>query len=458
MTEKTAREAAVILAEKILDEKEYSHTALHGFLDRASWMSRQDRAFLSRIVTGTVEQRLFLDYAIDQVSKVKTQKMKPFIRAVLRTAAYQIFFMDGVADRAACSESVNLVKKSRLHNLSGFVNGVLRSLIREKEGISDLTGIQDKTRAMSLGYSMPEWIIKEWQGMFSGDVTERILKSISEESPVVVRVNTSLASVGQVRKSLEARGVKGEAGPYFSSSLILSGFSRLEELECFQKGWIQVQDTSSQLVGYLAAPKEGSRIIDVCAAPGGKTLHAADLLRGTGKVTACDLSEEKVRLIRDNVRRIGFQNIEPVVHDALQSNPAWEETADLVIADLPCSGLGVMGRKPDIRYRMTKEQIVALQKLQREMLAVVSGYVKPGGRLIYSTCTITREENVENVRWIATRLSFQPMDLSEALPEGLSATLAKGRERDTAKEGYVQLLPGVHPCDGFFVSMFRKIK
>ena len=175
-------------------------------------------------------------------------------------------------------------------------------------------------------------------------------------------------------------------------------------------------------------------------------------------MTACDLSEEKVRLIRDNVRRIGFQNIEPVVHDALQSNPAWEETADLVIADLPCSGLGVMGRKPDIRYRMTKEQIVALQKLQREMLAVVSGYVKPGGRLIYSTCTITREENVENVRWIATHLPFQPMDLSEALPEGLSATLAKGRERDTAKEGYVQLLPGVHPCDGFFVSMFRKIK
>ena len=365
MTEKTAREAAVILAEKILDEKEYSHTALHGFLDRASWMSRQDRAFLSRIVTGTVKRRLFLDYAIDQVSKVKTQKMKPFIRAVLRTAAYQIFFMDGVADRAACSESVNLVKKSRLHNLSGFVNGVLRSLIREKEGISDLTGIQDKTRAMSLGYSMPEWIIKEWQGMFSGDVTERILKSISEESPVVVRVNTSLASVGQVRESLEARGVKGEAGPYFSSSLILSGFSRLEELECFQKGWIQVQDTSSQLVGYLAAPKEGSRIIDVCAAPGGKTLHAADLLRGTGKVTACDLSEEKVRLIRDNVRRIGFQNIEPVVHDALQSNPAWAETADLVIADLPCSGLGVMGRQPDIRFRMTKEQIVAVQKLQR---------------------------------------------------------------------------------------------
>ena len=176
------------------------------------------------------------------------------------------------------------------------------------------------------------------------------------------------------------------------------------------------------------------------------------------KVTACDLSEEKVRLIRDNVRRIGFQNIEPVVHDALQSNPAWAETADLVIADLPCSGLGVMGRKPDIRYRMTKEQIVALQKLQREMLAVVSGYVKPGGRLIYSTCTITREENVENVRWIATHLPFQPMDLSEALPEGLSATLAKGRERDTAKEGYVQLLPGIHPCDGFFVSMFRKIK
>lgn len=448
MTEKTAREAAVMLAERILDEKEYSHTALRSFLDGASWMDRQDRAFLSRMVTGTVERCLFLDYAIDQVSKVKVRKMKPLIRAVLRTAAYQIFYMDGVADRAACNEAVNLVKKSKLHNLSGFVNGVLRSLIREKETISDLSGIQDQIRAISLTYSMPEWIIKEWREMFSGDMTEQMLKSFSQESPVAVRVNTSLASVSQVQRSLAAQGAKGEAGPYFPANLILSGFSRLEEMECFRKGWIQVQDTSSQLVGYLAAPGEGSRMIDVCAAPGGKALHVADLLRGTGKVTACDLSEEKVRLIRDNIRRIGFQNIEPIVHDALEKNPAWVETADLVIADLPCSGLGVMGRKPDIRYRMTKEQIAALQKLQRDMLTVVSGYVKPGGRLIFSTCTITREENVENVRWITEHLPFRPMDLSAALPRGL--------EMDTAKDGYVQLLPGVHACDGFFVSMFLR--
>ena len=452
MTEKTAREAAVMLAEKILDEQEYGHTALRSFLDGAAWMDRQDRAFLTRMVNGTVERRLFLDYAIDQVSKVKTEKMKPFIRAVLRISAYQIFFMDGVADRAACNEAVNLVKKSKFRNLSGFVNGVLRSLIREKEAILDLSRIPDKTRAMSLAYSMPEWIIKEWRGMFSDDVTERMLKSFSGESPVAVRVNTSLAQVSQVRESLASQGAKGEAGPYFPTNLILSGFSRLEELECFRKGWIQVQDTSSQLVGYLAAPGEGSQVIDVCAAPGGKALHAADLLRGTGKVTACDLSEEKVRLIRDNVRRIGFRNIEPVVHDALRKNPAWAETADLVIADLPCSGLGVMGRKPDIRYRMTKEQIRALQKLQREMLSVVSGYVKPGGRLIFSTCTVTREENAENVRWIRENLPFQPMDLSAALPEALKT------EIDTAGEGYVQLLPGIHPCDGFFVSMFRKLK
>lgn len=194
MTEKTAREAAVMLAEKILDEKEYGHTALHSFLDSASRMDRQDRAFLTRMVTGTVERCLFLDYAIDRVSKVEVRKMKPLIRAVLRTAAYQIFFMDGVADRAACNEAVNLVKKRKLHNLSGFVNGVLRSLIREKEAILDLSEIQDKTRAMSLACSMPEWIIKEWQGMFSDDVTEQILKSFLKESPIAVRVNTSLAT------------------------------------------------------------------------------------------------------------------------------------------------------------------------------------------------------------------------------------------------------------------------
>ncbi len=448
MTEKTAREAAAMLAEKILDEKEYSHIALRTFLDGASWMDRQDRAFLSRLVTGTVERCLFLDYAIDRVSKVKVKKMKPLIRAVLRTGAYQIFFMDGVADRAVCNEAVNLVKKRRIHNLSGFVNGVLRSLIREKEAILDLSRIPDRDRVMSLTYSMPEWVIKEWREMFSGDVAERMLNSFLKESPVMVRVNTSLVSTDQVLESLAAQGAKGEPGPYFPSNLILSGFSRLEELECFRKGWIQVQDTSSQMAGYLAAPEKGSRIIDVCAAPGGKTLHAADLLCGTGHITACDLSEEKVRLIRDNVRRIGFQNIEPAVHDALDKNPAWVETADLVIADLPCSGLGVMGRKPDIRYRMTKEKLPELQKLQREILTVVSDYVKPGGKLVFSTCTVTREENVDNVRWITEQLPFQPLDLSAALPEGLKTA--------TAKDGYVQLLPGVHPCDGFFISVFRK--
>ena len=148
------------------------------------------------------------------------------------------------------------------------------------------------------------------------------------------------------------------------------------------------------------------------------------------------------------MRRIGFQNIEPAVHDALDKNPAWVETADLVIADLPCSGLGVMGRKPDIRYRMTKEKLPELQKLQREILTVVSDYVKPGGKLVFSTCTVTREENVDNVRWIMEQLPFQPLDLSAALPEGLKTA--------TAKDGYVQLLPGVHPCDGFFISVFRK--
>ena len=213
-----------------------------------------------------------------------------------------------------------------------------------------------------------------------------------------------------------------------------------------------MQDISSALVGELAAPKKDSYVMDVCAAPGGKSLHIADKLQGTGCVEARDLTYQKVALIEENASRMGTVNVKAVQWDATEFDPASENKADLVIADLPCSGLGIIGRKPDIRYNVTKEQTRELAKLQREILSVVWRYVKPGGTMVFSTCTVDPAENEENVRWILSQLPFEPVDLTDRIGDALAETLLE----DTRKKGYVQLLPGFYPGDGFFISVFRR--
>jgi 16S rRNA (cytosine967-C5)-methyltransferase len=229
----------------------------------------------------------------------------------------------------------------------------------------------------------------------------------------------------------------------------------LPALDSFQKGYFQVQDESSMMVGQIAGIKAGDYIIDVCSAPGGKTLHAADLLlkaggeKNPGHVDARDKTEKKVSLIEQNLERIGYQNVSVKVFDALVPDDSVIEKADIIIADLPCSGLGVIGKKPDIKYNMTKEMMSELAKLQREILTVVVSYLKPGGVLIYSTCTINSDENEDNVRFITDSLKLQPESIDTYLPEKLQC--------ETSKQGYLQLLPNKSGVDGFFISRFRKV-
>ena len=230
--------------------------------------------------------------------------------------------------------------------------------------------------------------------------------------------------------------------------LYLSGYDHLEALEAFQNGWIQVQDLSSSLVGMAAAPKEGSQVLDVCGAPGGKSLHIADLLKGSGHVTVRDLSDYKVQMIEDNIDRSGFSNISAEVWDALELDEELVETMDLVVADLPCSGLGILGKKPDIKNRVKPEDLDSLAELQREILSVVWQYVKPGGMLVYSTCTIDKKENEENVAWFQEHFPFEPVNIEGRLGEKLKA--------ETMKQGYFQILPGVYPCDGFLLSVMKR--
>lgn len=421
-----------------IDRGEHSHQVLDQALTKYAYLSKVDRAFLSRLVHGTLDYQIQLDYIIEHYSSVRKNKMKPIILNILRMAIYQIFYMDRIPDRAACDEAVKLTMKRGLRGLKGFVNGILRNIIREKETIvfPDL----------STKYSMPDWIIELWKRQYDFDTIETMLKSYLVPREVSIRVNTSNISVEEVIKKLQKENIKVKISPLNQTVLEISGFDRLSEIECIAHGECSVQDASSSLVVSLSGIKENDIVIDVCAAPGGKTIHAADQLHGLGEVIACDLSEKKVDILSDNVARSGFQNIQVVQKDALEFYAPWKEKADVVLADLPCSGLGIIGKKADIKMNTSLESCKNLAQIQKKILDNVCQYVKPGGRLVFSTCTIDVYENEDNVAWFLEKhKEFSPVDLSNA-PVKI----------DTQQKGYMQLLPGIHPCDGFFISVFEK--
>lgn len=368
---------------------QYSHLVLRDVLDKYQYLSKQERAFLTRLTEGTIERMLTLDYVIDQFSKTKVKKMKPLIRELMRLSVYQIMYMDGVPDSAVCNEAVKLARKRGFSGLSGFVNGVLRSVAR---GWKDVTFQNESVR-----YSVPEWIIDGWNADYGRDVTEKMLEALMQPAKITVRTNTQKCTPEDLKDRLSQEGVTVEAIEGISYAFALSGFDYLAGLGSFQDGWFYVQDISSMTVAHAADPKKGDYIIDVCAAPGGKSSHLAELLDGSGMVEARDLTEYKVGLIEENILRHDLHNMKAVQQDATLFDEASVEKADILICDLPCSGLGVIGRKSDIRYKMTAEKAHDLAALQQEMLDTVWKYVKRGGKLIYSTCTIHKEENEDNV-------------------------------------------------------------
>lgn len=441
MTEPTkAREVILDVLLEILEHGAYSHVVLKQALDKYQYLSKQDRALITRVTEGTLERLLTVDAVLGQCASVPVKKMKPVIRTVLRMSVYQILWMDRVPDRAVCNEAVNLACSRRFQGLKGFVNGVLRTVARRKEEFT--------FDSWQLRYSMPDILIELWKGQYPSTVVEEMLQAFLGDTPTTVRCNLDRAPAARIRESLVAQGVTVEESPLLAGALVLSHYDYLEGLEAFQNGWIQVQDAASGLVGEAADPRPGDVVLDVCGAPGGKSLHLADKLKGTGRVVVRDLTEQKVRLVEENLRRTGYDNIEAQVWDARIADPAWEQKADIVLADLPCSGLGVIGRKPDIKYQVTPEKLESLAMLQREILTAVAGCVKPGGKLIYSTCTVNRMENEDQRSWFLENFPFEGMSLEE--------TLGKTLDADTLKDGYVQLLPGRDPCDGFFIAAFKR--
>lgn len=433
---------------EILEKNRHSHLVLKNTLKAHGELPKRERAFLTCLTEGTLERLYELDYIIDCFSKVKTVKQKPLIRELLRMSVYQIKYMDSVPDRAAVNEAVRLAGKRGFASLKGFVNGVLRTVIRESDTLSYPRQEDGFLEWARVACSMPEWITKELLLEYGQERTLKMLSQGILERPFTVRCNRSLASQKEIEKSLLEQGIVVKQVPEVSGVLVLEGFDCPEEIQAFKGGFLQVQDVSSVLAGIAADIKPGDFVLDICAAPGGKSLHAADLLGGSGHVEARDLTEEKTALIRDNIKRNRFSNLSVRVWDARIPDQTMFGQADVVLADLPCSGLGIIGRKKDIKYKMTKKQQMELSALQREILDASWQYVKPGGRLVFSTCTIFPSENRENARWFGEHYPFTLVDLKKELPEQFF--------EEEEKNGWLQLLPGEKGTDGFFIAAFQR--
>jgi ribosomal RNA small subunit methyltransferase RsmB len=431
---KTVNERELILDTllEITKDGVYSHIALRAVLDKYQYLEKKKRAFITRVVEGTLERMIEIDYIINQFSKTPVKKMKPVIRTIIRSAVYQLKYMDMVPNSAVCNEAVKLAGKRGFSNLRAFVNGVLRNITRNIEEIT-YPPKQDLISYLSVRYSMPEWIIRQWSAVYEEDVVEKMLAEFLEDAPLSVRVNTNKVSTEELMQRLRSQGIEVTQHAKLPYALWIEKFDSLSKILEFQEGLFYVQDINSMQVAELASPKAGDYVIDICAAPGGKALHMAEILNGTGHVEARDLTEYKIGLIQENIEKSKLNNIEAIQKDATIFDVKSEDKADIVIADLPCSGLGVLRKKSDLKYKMNEEMQKELVLLQRTILRNAAKYVKQGGKLIYSTCTIHTKENEENTQWFLEQFSEY--------------------ER-TSEE---QRFPEKYGGDGFYIAVFEKM-
>ena len=428
---------------EVLEHGGFSHQTIYRLLNEEGFTSKE-RAFAVRLARGTIENALLLDDCIDQVSKTPVRKMKPLVRNVLREAVYQIRFMDNVPDSAAVNEAVKLMRKRGLSQLSGFVNGVLRGYLRARDA-----GKEPQPRTDEARYSTPQWILDLWQESYPSEM-KSILEGLNQKPDLTIAVNTRKISAEDLISRLREEGVEAElleteqveaerletgqfctvtgqpgsksegaGGRQKSSSLDkirLNSSVDLERLPEFKEGLFYVQDLSSMLPAEAVmenlsqADDQGSSkqtdtqapltVIDLCSAPGGKSINMSLLLGENANIISRDQSEEKIGKIRENAARLGISNIHPQVWDGTKTDPDMIGKADVILADLPCSGLGVFNRKPDIKYRVNEKDLQELQNLQREILTASLPYLKDGGLLVYSTCTENPGENQENRDWI----------------------------------------------------------
>lgn len=423
-----------------LEDDGHSDELFHRCLERHGDLSPQQKNFVKYLAYGTIERCIELDTLLDRYASVKVRRMERPVRTALRMALYEILHMERVPDAASCNEAVELVKDMGCGKYAPFVNGILRTMVREKDSLT----LREDWQRLSLPCDLMEHLTAGY-----GKKTARKMGAafLGRRGETTLHIRTDRIPWSEYAGHLTESGIPFRRGYYMEEALILEKVSDIRTLPGYGEGLFFVQDESSMLPVQCAGIRPDDMVIDICSAPGGKAMHALMKLGEGGRLVARDISEPKVDRIRENAGRMGFANISVEVWDAARPDPRYREKADVVLADVPCSGIGIIGRKPEIKYHAL-ERAGEMVPLQREICRASSALVKPGGTFVYSTCTVNGAENEENVRWMERELGLQCEGLDQYLPESLCNKMTE--------RGMLQMIPGIQESDGFFVARLRK--
>lgn len=432
---KSARQTAFEILNKIQRDNSYSNLALDHALDKAD-TDNKDKKFVSALVYGVTERRITLDYNLSLYLSQPVKKLKPEVLTALRLGAYQILFMDKIPVSAAVNESVKLAKKNGAAFASGLVNAVLRKIISN--------GLKTDG-SMSVNYSAPEWLCDMWCKSYGRENAEKLLEASFGAVDTVLRVNTEKIDADNLINLLAEEGFDCEIGGNVENSAVVKSGGAVHKTEAYKNGLFHVQDAASQLCCKALGVQENETVIDICAAPGGKSFTLAENMKNTGRIISCDIYEHRLKLISDGAERLGLTNIETVRNDGNLFNPDFP-LADKILCDVPCSGLGVIRKKPEIRFKKS-EEVDKLQDLQYSIMCISSRYLKIGGVMVYSTCSLNPNENEKIVeKFLTEHDNFEGVRV-------LSDISRYGVDTD-----YLTLMPHIHGCDGFFISAVRRIK
>ena len=433
------REAALLILLQIWEERAYTAIALNRVL-RQTKLEEQDRRFATELVNGSVKAKGTLDFILGQMVNRPLQKLEPVVRYILHLGLYQIFYLDRIPDSAACNESVNLAKKFSHKGTDKFVNGVLRSSVRQKMALWEKT-LED----VSLRLSHPRWLVQRWRKQFGEDETEALCCWNNEPASLCLRVNTLMTVRDVFLQDLREMGCEAEVSLWCPDGIVMTRSPGLPALLQTFPHSFYVQDESSMLPAQLLQPKAGEQILDMCAAPGGKTTHIAALMENRGRVTACDIYPHKLKLIEENAKRLKLDNIKTELQDGTVLREEWIEKFDRVLVDAPCSGLGVLRRRAEARWAKKEKDLRNFPALQQRILENASRYVKYGGVLVYSTCTLEERENGKQIELFLQNHR-----------EWKQSGFVHPRSKEVVKE--LQLYPQRDGVDGFYLTLLQKEK
>jgi len=442
----SGRELAIKILNRIQNEGAYSTLAVKKALEDKS--ERKDSGFIRELVYGVLENQRLIDEIVKESSSVKIRKIHPIILIILRTAIYQLLFMDTVPESAIVNEAVNLAKKYGHRGTTGFVNGLLRGISSKKAYFKSEEYMSQECE-LGIRYSHPDYLVALWRTQYGLEFTKDLLKANNSVPPFTIRNNTLKIDSTDLISILEAEGYETEPGKYSKDCIIIKNPRSMTRLSAYTEGLFTIQDEASMLVTEVLNAQKDSLILDVCSAPGGKATHIAQWIGDKGTIIARDIYPHKLKLIEELSLRLGIKSIKSEIWDAKEPDDKLKYKVDYCLVDAPCSGLGLIRRKPDIKWTRTSEELIELSRLQTIILKTASNYIKPGGTLVYSTCTINRQENLDVItNFLRESTDFRLVPIEPANGVKISAT---------QDSGYLELYPNIHGTDGFFMAkMVRK--